>query len=314
MADDDYNYCVFDRALRSEIALPSLPAIPVDSIEDRVSLAFRLERKSDRDEEEFVHEYLDREGETTLVVYRLRAGEGYRLYLPDGGSYIVSADLSEITCIPDPGVAMDTIEHLLLDQVVPRMLAQSGELVFHGCSLRLEDGRVVGLIGDSGAGKSTLAATLYRQGGVLLTDDCFVVQMIDGLPRVIPGYAGIRLWPDMAEELFPDAEKSVMAHYSEKQRITLQSMGETTEEVIEPLSNLYLLSDTALGNDSAPVSDAIISLLSATFALDIRDPACHQIWLKKLELLLKAGVSFEPLRYEHSDKGLADVVERVTRL
>jgi predicted AAA+ superfamily ATPase len=55
----------------------------------------------------------------------------------------------------------DTLEHLLHDQIYPRLLAQEGELELHAGAVDM-DGQLAVLLGDSGMGKSTLVASLQQ--------------------------------------------------------------------------------------------------------------------------------------------------------
>ena len=112
-----------------------------------------------------------------------------------------------------------TLEHLLHDQIYPRLLAHEGQLVLHAGAVDM-DGKLAVFLGDSGMGKSTLVASLYQAGAALLNDDTLVVTAeADGFyGQAI--YRGLRLLPDSLASLFPQqTETRPMAHYSPKQRL-----------------------------------------------------------------------------------------------
>ncbi len=99
----------------------------------------------------------------------------------------------------DREVAPDLEQHLLLDHVLPLLLARRGELVLHGAVLG--DGeRAAVLMGRTGSGKSTLTAYAGQRGWTVGGDDGAVLQ--PGPPVTVePTYPTIRLLPDAAELL-----------------------------------------------------------------------------------------------------------------
>jgi hypothetical protein len=96
----------------------------------------------------------------------------------------------------DRAIAPDLEQHLLLDHVLPLLLARRGDVVLHSGVLT-RDERAVMLIGQSGAGKSTLTAYLGQQGWTIGGDDCAVVRA--GSPVLVePTYPTVRLTRDAA--------------------------------------------------------------------------------------------------------------------
>ena len=61
--------------------------------------------------------------------------------------------------------------------------------------------------GKSGTGKSTLAALLTQKGYSLLADDISVINTNGKISTVIPGITKIKLWQDVAEQLYKDYSK-----------------------------------------------------------------------------------------------------------
>ena len=134
----------------------------------------------------------------------------------------------------------ETIRHLFLDQILPRVLSQRDGVVLHGSALVIGGGGVV-FMGDSGQGKSTLAVSLSRKGFPMLTDDGLYVTQKDQL-LCYPSYPGVRLWAESVSELYQgNSALPFVAHYSDKQRLdaTQGALPFATSPV--PLRAIYLL-------------------------------------------------------------------------
>lgn len=85
-------------------------------------------------------------------------------------------------------------QHLLLDHVLPLVLARRGEMVLHGAVV-IRDERAIVLVGPSGVGKSTLTTFVGRCGWTVGGDDGAVIGL--GPPiSVEPTYSTIRMTPE----------------------------------------------------------------------------------------------------------------------
>lgn len=101
----------------------------------------------------------------------------------------------------------DLEEHLLLDHVLPLVLARDGHTVLHGGLISLDrKGAVV--IGASGAGKSTMIAFAWQQGWTVGGDDGTVV-VPSSPPRAEPTYSTVRLSAASVELLGIDPDSTV---------------------------------------------------------------------------------------------------------
>jgi hypothetical protein len=148
-----------------------------------------------------------------------RAG-GYLLRFPDLADFDVSAAGDDIVCRPSPRLAGSTLQHLLLDQVLPLALSRSGHLVLHASAVHVPRLGCVALVGPTGSGKSTLAAALGLRGCPVLTDDCLVVETGSAGSLAVPGYPGLRLWRDAARGLgLARDDGARVAHYTAKRRL-----------------------------------------------------------------------------------------------
>jgi hypothetical protein len=120
-----------------------------------------------------------------------------------------------------PGTNDATLRHLLLDQVLPRVLAHRGHVVLHAASVRIHE-RIVAIAGTTGAGKSTLAASFLIAGHPLLSDDGLLLDPGPSGTLAQPTYPSLRLWPQTVERLFAEAPTmEPMAHYSTKRRLMM---------------------------------------------------------------------------------------------
>jgi hypothetical protein len=124
------------------------------------------------------------------------------VHLDGAAIIVVSADNETIVVHPEVADA-DVISHLVVDHVLPRVLARRGYTVLHATCVAYRD-RAVAFVGASGAGKSTLAMSAVQGGARLLADDCLVLDNCGTEFDVLASYAGSRLWSDSASALDVD--------------------------------------------------------------------------------------------------------------
>jgi hypothetical protein len=131
-----------------------------------------------------------------------RAPGAYRLALAGVGLFVVSAD--RIAYLLEEGVSRRALEQALVDQIIPRALHLLGKPSLHASAASLEGLGAVALTGESGVGKSTLGAALAARGRIVSDDSLSLEPSGDHL-LALPGYPSLRLWPDAASALAPDA-------------------------------------------------------------------------------------------------------------
>lgn len=211
---------------------------------------------------------------TASTLHIAHTGERFLLRFPNLTDFVVASHGDQIGAWPAPTTNAETLRHLLLDQVLPRVLAHQGHLVLHAGAVRV-GAQAVAFLGLTGEGKSTLVASLYAAGYPLLSDDGLVLAVCDNQVLARPTYPSLRLWPDAVAGLFatPPALAS-MAHYSSKQRVILPEPGETADL---PLAALYVLASTVEASDDevllTPLSprDACMAIIRNAFQLDVTD-------------------------------------------
>ncbi len=221
---------------------------------------------------DWIHHWPDESGAMSLSRY----GEGndFLLRFPELADFVISEDGSALEAWPAPETSAETLRHLVLDQVLPRVLAQQGRLVLHAGAVRVGQ-EAIAFIGETGRGKSTLTASFHAAGYRLLSDDGIVLAEAQGTTLAQPTYSSLRLWPEAVAGLFACApDLAPMAHYSRKQRVILADAPNNTPI---PLAAIYVLAP-ATGEDAASISltrmspgEACMAIIRNSFQLDVTD-------------------------------------------
>jgi hypothetical protein len=201
--------------------------------------------------------------------------DAFLLTFSDIAQFRVSREAARVTVCSLRGTPAATLRHLLLNQVMPLVLSRRGRLVLHGSAISWRGG-VAAFIGRSGAGKSTLAAACAAAGASIVTDDCLVLRRDGARWLAVPCDAGVRLWPSALELLgWPAASGAGLAHYTNKRRMDPGHPGLPCERDALPLIRVYKM---LRPGDDTPIGvlrgqDAMMSLASELFRLDVRDAA-----------------------------------------
>jgi len=186
-----------------------------------------------------------------------------------------AADCRRIEAVPHPGLDAETLEHLLVDQVLPRALSRRGRLAVHASSIEIGDSLAL-FVGDSGRGKSTLAALLARRGFRLHSDDCVLIRQSGDHVSAISTYPSLRLFDDSTSGVFEGAAPERSAGHAGKSRLALAESAVRIDE--GRVAAIFLLDErgaagSAIGMVAAPPAQACIELITNSFQLDLLDPA-----------------------------------------
>jgi hypothetical protein len=257
--------------LASNMPLPGLPC--ADQAKTDLSVLLCPPGAPDDSDIDWFHEWKTHNGKISIMGGR--RDSGYLLRFPGLADFHIRPELDEIQIIPESGSESATLAHLLLDQVIPRLLNQQGHLVVHASAVMLPQGRAVAFLGNTGSGKSTLASSFYRSGCRVLADDSLLLSFQSGEVNAIPAYPSLRLWPDSAKELFSDdTDFQPVAHYSEKKQ--LLTLSELESHAPVPLHALCLLDMLAEEEDSASVriqpakrAEDTMAIIESMFVLDL---------------------------------------------
>ena len=242
---------------------------------------------------------------SSSAALRLRFPDLAEFTLFDGGRTI------EVRTLNDTNP--ETVRHLLLDQLLPRVLAHLGEIVLHAAAVRAGD-RVIAFMGESGLGKSTLSAAFISLECQLLSDDGVVVTKSPEGMLAIPTYPSLRLWPKTLAGLYTDPPPvAPMAHYSAKQRVLFRTP--PTVATALPLAALYVLSadETEIVKSSrlSPRA-ACMAIVSNCFQLDVSDTARAAKVLEAASAIA-CHVRVFSLRYPRDFTHLPEVVRHVLK-
>jgi hypothetical protein len=281
-------YRLFDGAVACDFPLPGIPEVQQAVADLRVTLGQGAVSEAAFD---WFHSWCETDGELVLSCARKNIEGGspqYIMRFPELADFVI--DGNAITCHPQPDCRDDSLCHLVLDQVVPRVWAHRGNLVLHASAVQLPNGRVVAFTGESGWGKSTLAAALQSQGSHLLSDDCINLRVNDEGVQLIPSYVGLRLNNDSIETLdMGGLGWGNVSHYSDKQRLA-----PATSAGSEPMNlhTLYMMEEPcdapSLSMTALAGAELITTLIKRSFLLDINDSECATGQMREAAAVLRA--------------------------
>ncbi|WP_394729461.1 hypothetical protein [Altererythrobacter sp. GH1-8] len=172
-----------------------------------------------------------------------------------------------------PHLPENTIRHLLIDQLVPRVIAQLGSLVVHASAVKVGNKAAL-FLGDTGQGKSTLAASFMMAGHELICDDALCVEWSAQKPVAAPVFQDLRLNSDSIESIFPNAPATTtVAHYSSKRHVAV-APDICADEGPFPIASIFMLAPAATGPtrvDRLVGGEACMALVQHSFLLDPQD-------------------------------------------
>jgi hypothetical protein len=253
-------------------------------------------------------------GPATPILYTSVDRSVYRLSFPQQAEFFVTRDVPQPIVIRYRTLRSDLgdadLRHLLLDHVMPRVLAHAGRIVLHGALLHI-NGVAVAILGESGAGKSTLATALANSGAELLSDDGLVIEDQGAGIFATPTYPSLRLWPDSLRQLYDkEPVTSPMTVRSAKRRVHARAMSTRSRL---PLGAVFVMrgeSSTAVSVSDIPPAEACVALIANSFQLDPSDRAAACRTLAALQRVVLA-VPVQVLTYPRRFDVLPAVCERI---
>lgn len=306
-------YRIFDVCIRSQAPLPELPVWR----EGEPSITVRMVESGQLDLEGFTtcHDWKRDAG--PLICRSARRDAEYLLSFPERARFHINPG-GIISCLPDSGTADGLVRQLLLNQVLPRYLAHTGELLLHGSAVTLPNGKTVAFLGETGHGKSTLASYCHQHGARIIDDDCILLRSQSQRISITGGVPTIRLYPDSLRALGhnPAGFLPYMDH-SDKQQMCLAE-GSTPGPESRVLDALFLLAapgETSAGDavriEPAAGQAAMMAILSSAFNLAPSDPDTmtrmfsHAAWV----LTEGQGLQVNLLHYPREHAKLPQVLE-----
>ena len=248
-----------------------------------------------------------------------RSGDALVLRPSPDAAFEISPAGDRIRYRVTEGLPQRTLQHLLLDQVLPRTLALRGFVVLHASAVTTPWG-AIGFIGASGSGKSTLAAHLGRGGWPFLSDDALVLETRPGqaTPVARPNYRGIRLWPEEARRVAanggiasvtPDTIKRLLAP-ADAPTVAFASQP-------APLVRLYALAAPEGPEQDlvevAPLGprEALIAMLRQSFRLGVLERAVIERDLDRISKSVPTRLC-RALRYRRDHAHLPEIKRALT--
>lgn len=262
------------------------------------------------------NQWLQADGSVWLNFYYSKTG--YLLDFPGLCVFEVSADGTEITSRPAPGISPETVQHLHLNQVLPLAWSRQFKLVFHGGAVEIGDAAIA-FLGSSGRGKSTLTSSFATNGYRFLTDDGLFLEKHSGYYIAYPSHPSLRLWDDSRHALMPQSTQAAPPlDYSPKWRLL------ANDNVIfcsspRRINTIYLLGE---GNtDRVSIQpmlgrDVIMGLVGHSFLLDIDERAILSHHFRQLNDLVNLIGVYRldyPRRYECLPVVREAIIEHVLR-
>jgi hypothetical protein len=258
-----------------------------------------------------------------------KTASDYYLSFPGYVDVLVSRDAKRVLFHRGPGITWPTIEHLLVDHVIPLVLSLSGESVLHCSAVASRVGALV-FTGKTGQGKSTLAAALALRGCPLLSDDSLLLRPAGREIMAVPSYPSLRLWPEDTrhfEQL--GAEISDVAQYTSKKRLRVDaSHGSFAEKPVKTTA-LYILAnavavpdgplpqscpdadgDTPIAVRKLSAREVFMELVQNSIQMDRVERVSLKSQSEKLAVLANAIPAFR-LSYPHDHALLPKVVDAV---
>jgi hypothetical protein len=284
------DHCVVESSWR-------LPELPRAAGPHRCAL--RIEDPRERAQERrdrWHHRWVLSGGSVSIALAYLPGGR-ILLRFPALADFEIDGRGEVIRPWPQPGCTLETVRHLLLDQVLPRVLALRGQLVVHAGAVRVDD-RAIAFLGESGHGKSTLTAGLDLAGFSAISDDGLVVRRRGDRVVAVATYPSLRLWPDALDGVYvARPETAPMAHYSSKLRVANRGTEGAPDEP-PLLSALYVLGPPSAELAITPMGprDAAMAIIAGTFQIDPTDTA-RVAAIFDAAMDLAAGVRTFSLRY-----------------
>ena len=259
-------------------------------------------------------------GSTRLLVSCARMDGGYLFRHDTIGDYQIDLQLRTIVCHPNSSADDESLQHFLLDQVIPRTLGQLGSTIVHASAVRpCDSDTVIAFVGSSGAGKSTMAASFINDSGAVLADDCLMLDVMSKQVVGIPVYPGSHLWTDSAISLFPQVVDAPLAgSRMHKQRFSDRAYRSKPEPVgVDMLISLEAHNDE--DNKTIilePITGyaAIMVLIKRVFFLDPGELHNIATLFAKIAALLNSGLRVYRLRYPHDYVYLPTIRQRVLAL
>ncbi|MHC4820710.1 MAG: hypothetical protein ACYTDX_03200 [Planctomycetota bacterium] len=242
-----------------------------------------------------------------------RRGEDYVVRVGGLVEFEVSSATDRVVARPLEPVEDVTLRHLLIDHVLPSVVAHRGGIVLHGSAVA-GPGGVLAFVGDSGVGKSTLASALCDRGMPLLADDALWIRTAGGVATVEASYPGLRIWPGSCQDRGRSADAPAMADYSEKVRLSGGDLPGGSLPRDEGIRRIHLVEPPGerveILIEPVPFGKAVSGLLRHGSVLDPED---RERMRRQFETVTDSSVvhSVRRLSFPRDESRIEELVDRI---
>jgi hypothetical protein len=232
------------------------------------------------------------------------------LTFPVGASFEVARD--RVIVRSDTLGDVEMLAHLILDHVLPRVVALRGDLVLHASGAIGPSGLAHLFVGSTGLGKSTLATALGRKGWALIDDDIVRVQLGPRGAWALPGYPGVRLLPDAAASVLPPgAAGTPMARDHPKRRYATSKAVLRNARRASRIANVFVLErtqSTTASTSAITFGESVAELTRNSLFLHDPPDAITRVAFERVTELL-GSVSSARLHHPEGLANLASTIE-----
>ena len=230
-------------------------------------------------------------GETILIIRRMKDGEYFHLRYADGTEFVVDRRGTEVWATWPDSLTVDDMATYLLGPVMGFVLLLRGTICLHASAIAVGN-QAIALVGPSGSGKSTTAAAFARSGYAILSEDVVALLQRGQVFLAQPAYPRIRLWPESvtalygAEDALPCLTPTWDKHYLE-----LTGNGCHFQQEPLPLAAIYILDERsddarAPSVEAMPASRGFIALVANAYATKLMDKTMRAREFKLLERVM----------------------------
>ena len=278
-----------------------LPELPPATAHDRPAVSIEPCGAIEGATPRWFHAWIGEGGQEWLRIGREESG--YRLEFPRLAEFALSSDGARIrACCRE--ASPETFRHLLLDQVMPLVLAHQGWCVLHAAAVAAPGGAAA-FLGATGFGKSTIAASLASTGLRAITDDTLIVSAPPDKPVVgHAAYPSIRVWPETASTVLGPEYRhdGRVSEFNDKVRVGAAS-GLEFVTAGTPLHALYVLTPDPAAHvprvETIPPRDRVIEVVRHAFVLDWEGADRLRAAFERLSRVIDR-VSVRRLRFRHA--------------
>lgn len=306
-------YLFGDQTIQSAI---DFKALPCQSSAPSAAACIKVELLAPQEPKPHHWQHEWKESDDSVTLSMAVHMNGYLLRFPELCDFVLDTHRRHVQIIPHEALDENTLEHLLVDQVLPRLLAHEGQLLLHACAVDIE-GRTVLFLGKSGWGKSTLAALLHHAGYALYSDDCVLLQLHNSSWQAIATYPSLRLYEDSIENIFAHISVlSPVSEYSDKQRVALSIKPLRTAP---PLHAMYFLSDPETASADIQITqmqpaNTCIEIIERSFRLDLGNREQSRQLMTSAAVLTQSVPAYRlsyPHNFQNNTRLIAQLIQHI---